>query len=65
MMHNPLSGLLIHINYLVLFLSVRFSFHWFMLKLKSLGENCVLAANQSLDCRATTLFTICLNSAKV
>ena len=31
----------------------------------SLGENCALAANKSVDCRATTLFTIGLNSAKV
>ena len=31
----------------------------------TLGENCALAANQSVDCRATTLFTIGLNSAKV
>ena len=30
-----------------------------------LGENCALAANQSVDCRVTTLFTIGLNSAKV
>ena len=30
-----------------------------------LGENCTLAANQSVDCRATILFTISLNSAKV
>ena len=32
---------------------------------RTLGENCALAANQSVDCRATILFTICLNSAKV
>ena len=31
----------------------------------TLGENCALAANQSVDCRATILFTISLNSAKV
>ena len=31
----------------------------------SLGENCALAANQSVDCHATILFTISLNSAKV
>ena len=31
----------------------------------SLGENCALAANQSVDCRLTTLFTIGLNTAKV
>ena len=30
----------------------------------TLGENCALAANQSVDCPATTLFTISLNSAK-
>ena len=30
-----------------------------------LGENCALAANQSVEFRATTLFTIGLNSAKV
>ena len=30
-----------------------------------LGENCALAPNQSVDCRATILFTISLNSAKV
>ena len=29
------------------------------------GDNCALAVNQSVDCRATTLFTIGLNSAKV
>ena len=33
--------------------------------LASLGENCALAANQSVDFRATILFTISLNSAKV
>ena len=33
--------------------------------LKPLGEYCALAAKQSVDYRATTLFTICLNSAKV
>ena len=32
---------------------------------ESLGENCALAANQSVDCRATILFTISLNSGKV
>ena len=31
----------------------------------TLGEACALVANQSVDCRATTLFTIGLNSAKV
>ena len=31
----------------------------------ALGENCVLATNQSVDCCATILFTIILNSAKV
>ena len=31
----------------------------------ALGENCALAANQSVDCRATILFTISQNSAKV
>ena len=31
----------------------------------NLGENCALAANQSVDCRATILFTISLNSSKV
>ena len=31
----------------------------------ALGENCALAANQSVDCHVTTLFTIGLNSAKV
>ena len=31
----------------------------------SLAENCALADNQLVDCRATTLFTIGLNSAKV
>ena len=31
----------------------------------SLGENCALAANQSVDCRAAILFTISLDSAKV
>ena len=31
----------------------------------TLGENCALVANQSVDCRATILFTISLNSAKV
>ena len=29
----------------------------------SLGENCALAANHSVDCHATILFTISLNSA--
>ena len=29
------------------------------------GENCALVANQSVDCSATTLFTVSLNSAKV
>ena len=29
------------------------------------GENCALAVNQSVDCRATILFTISLDSAKV
>ena len=32
---------------------------------QSLAEKCALAANQSVDCRATILFTISLNSAKV
>ena len=32
--------------------------------ISSLGENCALAANQSVDCRATILFTISLNFAK-
>ena len=31
----------------------------------SLGEDCALAANQSVDCRITILYTISLNSAKV
>ena len=31
----------------------------------TLGENCALTANQSVDYRATTLFTIVLYSAKV
>ena len=31
----------------------------------ALGENCALAANQSVNCHATILFTISLNSAKV
>ena len=31
----------------------------------ALGENCALAANQSVDCRTTILFTISLNSVKV
>ena len=31
----------------------------------ALGENCALAANQSVDCQVTILFTISLNSAKV
>ena len=30
-----------------------------------LGENCALVANQSVDCRATTLFIVGLNFAKV
>ena len=30
----------------------------------TLGENCALAANQSVDCRATILFTISLNFVK-
>ena len=33
--------------------------------IQSSVENCVLAANQSVDCCGTTLFTIGLNSAKV
>ena len=32
---------------------------------QTLEENCALAANQSVDCRATILFTIHLNSSKV
>ena len=36
-----------------------------LLYFETLGENCALASNQSLDCRATTLFTIDLNSANV
>ena len=31
----------------------------------TLGENRALAANQSVDCHATILFTISLNSTKV
>ena len=31
----------------------------------ALEENCALTANQSVDCRATILFTISLNSAKL
>ena len=31
----------------------------------SLGENCALAAKRSVDCHATILFTISLNSAKL
>ena len=31
----------------------------------TLAENCALAGNQSVDCRATTRFTIGLYSAKV
>ena len=34
-------------------------------RLLPLGENCALTANQSVDFRATTLFNIGLNSAKV
>ena len=37
----------------------------FLKCLFSLGENCALAVNQSVDCRTTTVFTIGLNSAKV
>ena len=36
-----------------------------LLNLTALGENCALAANQSVDCHATTPFTIDLNSEKV
>ena len=31
----------------------------------ALGENCALAANQSVDCHTTIVFTISLNSAGV
>ena len=37
---------------------------WSISTRHTLGENCALAANQSVDCRATTPFTIGLNSAK-
>ena len=34
-------------------------------KFSPLGENCALATIQSVDCHATTIFTIGLNFAKV